>query len=143
MLVSLSPGMDVYVGQDFRRVEINAVRPHKDRYIVRFDGVQGREGAEDLRGCDIRIQSSDATELSPGAFYHWQILGLNVVSDEGESLGTVTRIIETGANDVYVVSGGPERDLLLPAIESVVRSVDLDTGTLTVTLIPGLREAQD
>jgi 16S rRNA processing protein RimM len=129
MLVSLSPGMDVYVGQDFRRVEINAVRPHKDRYIVRFDGVQGREGAEDLRGCDIRIQSSDATELSPGAFYHWQILGLNVVSDEGESLGTV--------------SGGPERDLLLPAIESVVRSVDLDTGTLTVTLIPGLREAQD
>ncbi len=98
---------------------------------------------KELRAAEIHIPTADAEELESGSYYHWQILGLKVVSDEGETLGSVTRIIVTGANDVYVVGGRAEKDLLIPAIDSVVRSVDLELGVLTVTLIPGLREVQE
>lgn len=143
LMASLMPGKTVYVGDQRMPMEVAAVRPHQNRYLVSLDGLAGRDGAEKLRTAEICIPTADVEELASGSYYHWQIMGLKAVSDEGETLGSVTRIIETGANDVYVVSGAAEKDLLIPAIDSVVRSVDLESGVLTVTLIPGLREVQE
>jgi 16S rRNA processing protein RimM len=143
LMASIKPGITVYVGDQRMPMDVADVRPHQNRYIVRLDGLASRDDAEGLRAAEIHIPTADAEELESGSYYHWQILGLKVVSDEGETLGSVTRIIVTGANDVYVVGGRDEKDLLIPAIDSVVRSVDLELGVLTVTLIPGLREVQE
>ena len=75
--------------------------------------------------------------LPEGVYYHYQILGLQVVTDDGRALGTVAEILKTGANDVYVVRG-EAGEILLPAIESVIRRVAPAEGTLTVHLIEGL-----
>lgn len=143
LMASLMPGRTIYVGEQRAPMEVVALRPHQNRYLVTLDGLSGRDSAESLRGAELQILMADADELASGSYYHWQILGMKVVSDKGELLGSVTRIIETGANDVYVVSGEAEKDLLIPAIESVVKAVDLEAGEITVTLIPGLREVQE
>jgi 16S rRNA processing protein RimM len=143
LMASLSAEALVYLDSSAgSSKKVRAIRPHQNRFLLSLEGVVDRDGAERLRGREILIKATDAEALADGAYYHWQILGLKVVSDAGEALGTVTRIIETGANDVYVVSRAGEKDLLIPAIASVVRSVDPEGGTVTITLIPGLREAQ-
>lgn len=143
LLASLVPGKTIYVGDNHTLMEIVAIRPHQDRYLISLPGVANREQADRLRAAEICIETADAEALDPGAYYHWQILGLDVATDLGEVLGKVTRIIETGANDVYVVGREGERDLLIPAITSVIRSLDLEAGVITVTLIEGLREIQE
>jgi 16S rRNA processing protein RimM len=75
--------------------------------------------------------------LEAGQFYEHQIIGLNVVTTEGEPLGQVVQVLATGANDVYVVQG-LRGEVLLPARVEVVRAIDLDAGTMTVALLPGL-----
>jgi 16S rRNA processing protein RimM len=101
-------------------------------------GCRTREQAEAYRGDDVRLRLDAAPPLPPGRHYQWQILGLRVVTDDGNPLGHVRRILETGANDVYVVENDLGEELLLPAITSVIRGVDLEQGVLTAHLLPGL-----
>lgn len=77
-------------------------------------------------------------QLPQGEYFHYQLMGLRVMTEEGEELGEISEIIETGSNDVYVVSGG-RGELLLPAISQVVREVDLTHQTMVVRLLEGLR----
>jgi 16S rRNA processing protein RimM len=77
-------------------------------------------------------------QLPEGEYFHYQILGLRVITEEGEELGEVMEIIETGSNDVYVVSG-EKGELLVPAISQVVREIDLNSQVMTVSLLEGLR----
>ncbi len=137
---NLEAGAAVYLGRAHRRAVIQTIRPHQDRYIVHFDGSSDRGDAEAMRGLSVFIPSQGAEPLDEGAYYYWEILGLEVFADADEHLGRVTRIIETGANDVYVVSQEGGGELLIPAIASVILDVDLEHGRLRVKLIPGLRE---
>jgi len=86
----------------------------------------------------LLIPMQSAEPLPEGVYYRWQILGLAVVELEGQHLGTVAEILETGANDVYIVRGDGPRELLLPAIESVILEVDLEQGRLLVRVPEGL-----
>jgi 16S rRNA processing protein RimM len=76
--------------------------------------------------------------LAPDTYFHWQILGLTVVTEDGQVLGQVAEILETGANDVYLVRG--EREILLPATSEVVRQIDPVAGRMVVHLLPGLAD---
>ena len=76
--------------------------------------------------------------LPEGEYFHFQLIGLRVVTVEGEALGEVSEIIETGSNDVYVVNG-PAGQVLIPAIASVVQQVDLEQGVMAVQLMEGMR----
>ena len=95
--------------------------------------------ARTLSGAWIFAPIGSVEDLEPGEYYHYQLIGLSVVTDEGESLGTIREILVTGSNDVYVVrpENGPE--ILLPAISQVVQSIDLVSGTVLVHLLDGLR----
>jgi len=86
----------------------------------------------------LLIPMQSAEPLPEGVYYRWQILGLAVVELEGQHLGTVAEILETGANDVYIVRKNDPRELLLPAIESVILKVDLEQGRLLVRVPEGL-----
>lgn len=105
--------------------------------VLRLEGVPDRDAAEALRGWLVQIPEDEAWKLPRGRFYWHQIIGLRVVTTEGEEIGTVADILETGANDVYVVRGA-EGERLLPAIKQVVKKIEPDKGQMTVTLLPGL-----
>ncbi|MGD8813890.1 MAG: ribosome maturation factor RimM [Anaerolineales bacterium] len=138
---SLRPTMEILLG--FNRVPavVRSFRAHRAQFLLSIEGCNDRDTAENWRGQDIFLRLDDAEPLPDGVYYHWQILGLNVVTQEGELLGTVEQILETGANDVYVVHTQAGEELLLPAIESVVLKTDLENKQLIVCMIPGLRNS--
>ncbi|MGE3270597.1 MAG: ribosome maturation factor RimM [Chloroflexota bacterium] len=105
--------------------------------ILTLEGVTDRDAAEALRGWLVQVPESESWKLPRGRFYWHEIIGLRVVTTEGEQIGTVTDILETGANDVYVVKAdGGER--LIPAIKQVVTEIAPERGEMIVALIPGL-----
>ena len=115
-------------------------RPHRVGYVIRLDSVADRTTAESLRGTPLTVPEDDLAELPEGVFYHFQLIDMDVVSEEGERLGRIAEILETPGNDVYLVRKPDCRDLLLPAIRDVVLDVDIESGRVTVRLLPGLRQ---
>ncbi|MBL8046418.1 MAG: 16S rRNA processing protein RimM, partial [Anaerolineales bacterium] len=101
-------------------------------------GCFDRDAAEAYRGLPLRVEKASAPPLPPGTYYWNQILGLTVLTVDGEHLGTITEILETGANDVYAVAG-PNGELLIPAAPGVVQKVDLAAQQMVVHLPDGLR----
>lgn len=105
--------------------------------LLKLEDVADRDAAEALRGRDVEVPVEDVLTLPRGQFYWHQVIGLQVESTSGQHLGTVSDILETGANDVYVVRG--ERgEILLPAIKDVVKRIDPAAGRMLVELLPGL-----
>lgn len=139
-----TPGTRLYLGEELEKVEVAGARLHKQLLLLRLVGVESREEAATYRGVWLFIREEDAAELEEGVFWVHDIIGMAVQSDEGRALGTVREVLFTGANDVYVVETLPNvnqgRDLLLPAIEEVVRSVDVEGRQMIVHLLPGLLE---
>lgn len=132
------PGMRVYVGSSYRPMLINNLRWHRSALLITFRGYNTRDQVDDLRNQMVHVHAKDIHPLPEGEFYRHQILGMRVFSDSGEQLGTVTDILETGANDVCVVrpESGPE--ILLPVIESVILDIDMAMDKMVVHLLPGL-----
>ena len=106
-------------------------RPHGKGLVVRFPDCGDRESAEALAGTDIGIYRSQLPQTENNEYYWNDLVGAQVVTLDGEVLGTVNHLLETGANDVLVVTGDRER--LIPFIQGkVVASVDLDAGIIRV-----------
>lgn len=124
---------------DPSRHEVLSVRFHKGNALIRLEGYERREDLEVLRGMWLLVPDTEAVPLEEGEVFHHDLEGLQVVTEDGESLGTLVEILETGANEVFVVQG-QGREILLPNIEEVVLQVDLDAGTMLVHLMPGLRD---
>jgi 16S rRNA processing protein RimM len=120
-----------------RPTEILAGREHKGRILIALPGVTDRDAAEALRGSFLKIEEEDLTPLPPGRFYHYQLVDLSVVTDEGRDLGRVAEVIPTGGNLVLDVRGGGG-EVLLPFIDDVILDVDLEAGKITVHLLEGL-----
>ena len=130
----------VYVGEAAVPHTLRRARIQRgQQLIIQLADCLDRNAAEAYRGQLIQIKTEQAAPLPPGRYYHHQILGLDVITDGGESLGQVSEILETGANDVYVVKGPAGEELLLPALRSVILQIDLEARRMTVHLMEGLR----
>ena len=129
---------DTVVYLDGAPITVQGSRPYKTGLLVRLGGVSGRGAASRLRDAFLTIPSAELPELDDATYYHFQIVGLEVLAVDGERLGVVREILETGSNDVYVVGRESARDLLVPAIADVVIDVDVDAGRMTVDLPEGL-----
>lgn len=123
---------------DWRQVE--QVRVHKNMVILKLADVTEMNEAQALKGCYLKVPLDQLPKLPDGRFYQFELIGLTVRTDEGETLGVIDHILETGAKDVYSVVSPEGGEILLPNIEQVVLDVDLDGGVMTVRLIPGLRD---
>jgi 16S rRNA processing protein RimM len=137
-VAALGAGTRVFLGGLQRAATVAGLRRHGDRYLLELKGCESREEAEAWRSAEVRVAAGQVEALPPGSYFHWQILGLSVFTDEGQCLGQVTEILTTGANDVYVVSG--EREILLPATSEVVQQVDPAGGKMIVHLLPGMAD---
>jgi len=118
---------------------IESVSPYKRGVRFGLKGISNRTDAEPLIGADFYIHPSILPEPEEGAFYWSDLMGIEVYTADEQFLGKMTSIIETGSNDVYVVEGSL-REILIPALESVVLSVDIESGRMTVDLPEGLVE---
>lgn len=124
-------------GEEGRVFKVRGVKPKGKTFILTVEGIEDAEAAGRWFGADVFASSSILEELPPGEYYWKDLIGLRVVTEEGRYLGRVEDIMPTGSNDVYVCRGG-EREILLPAVEDVVRKVDIDEGTMVVKLYKGL-----
>lgn len=110
-------------------------RRHGNGLVARLDIVEDRSGAERLAGSAIRIMRSQLPDTDDDSFYWTDLVGLDVVTVEGETLGRLERLFETGANDVMVVAG--ERERLIPFVRpDTVRDIDLDKRRIVVAWDP-------
>ena len=91
-----------------------------------------------MAGCWITVPETSAPELPEGEYFHFQLLGLRVFTEAGEELGRLSEILETGSNDVYVVSG-PDGQILVPALSEVIQEIKLSEKIMVVRLPDGLR----
>jgi 16S rRNA processing protein RimM len=105
-----------------------------------FENITTPEEAGRYRNQVLSILTSEAHALQEGEYYFHDLLGLRVINETGKSLGTLTEIMETGANDVYIVTDPAGTELLIPAIPDVVLDVDLNAKKMMVRLLPGLMD---
>ncbi|MBI4506566.1 MAG: 16S rRNA processing protein RimM [Chloroflexi bacterium] len=127
----------LYLGQSFRPVYVEEFAIHGRSAVLKLREVDSPERAAGLRGQVLYIGDDDLAPLPEGTYYWHQIIGLEVRTTDGRSIGRVVEILRTGSNDVYVVREG-EREVLVPAIESVVRSIDVRAGLLVIEALPGM-----
>ena len=117
--------------------EIESCRPHKQFLLLKLATIDSIEAAEKLRGCELTIPRAELPELPEGQYYTFQLIGLDVVTTKGQRLGQVTDIMATASNDVYIVEG-KRGEILIPAIDDVVKTIDLKKGTIIIEAIEGL-----
>lgn len=139
----LKPGTFLFVGDKKQRIKITRRRPHNDGLLLGFEGVENAEQTARYRTETVYVPAEDRPALPEGEYYHHQIIGMQVIDEDGTVLGVLTEIIVTGANDVYVVKNADEREILIPAIKQVLLDVNLGTKMMRVHLLPGLVDNTD
>lgn len=136
VLSLLDTGQPIFVGSQLRQSWVlDFIKGEKPRVLL--SNCNSRDEAESLQGLELYVDRLEATSHLDGRYFQFQIEGLEVHTEGGDHLGTVSGIIETGANDVYIIRGvGGE--ILVPAINGVIRTVNLNAGLMVVTLPAGL-----
>jgi 16S rRNA processing protein RimM len=133
----LTSHSSVYI--DRKPMTIASASWHKGQAIIKLEGIDSAEQAEKLRSKALEIHHSQLEDLPEGQYYHFQLIGLEVWTNQGQRLGEVVRILSGSSNDNYVVAG-EKGEILIPAIEDVVKSVDLKAKRITIEAIKGLLE---
>jgi 16S rRNA processing protein RimM len=127
----------VFLGDDAKIFSVEGARLHGNAARLKLKGIDSTEAAEKLRNQLVQIPTEEATPLPVGKVYLYQLIGLRVRTMEGEPLGEIVDVLDTGANDVYVVRDG-SREILLPAIGQVVKEINLESREMVVELMEGL-----
>jgi 16S rRNA processing protein RimM len=130
----IQSGLEVFVGTKKTLYEVASVRNIAAGILIRFTSIDNPETAGLLRNQVVYIASSNQRDLPKGRYYHHEIIGMSVFDDNGTLLGKVDEILVTGANDVYVVRDGDGKEILLPAIKSVILLIDPESKTMKVRL---------
>mgnify|MGYP000476507632 CR=1 FL=1 len=126
-------------GREQKGLEIEGVKFFKQFVILKFKGIDNINDIEKYKGKSLYVTREHAVKLKKDEYFIADLIGIQVVSDEGEELGTISDVLQTGANDVYVVSKDGAKDLLIPAIHACIQNVDVAAGQMEVHLLPGLR----
>jgi 16S rRNA processing protein RimM len=139
----MQKGRRLLIGEDHRPVTLAGARPHARGMLVRFEGVDTPEAAGLFRNQWVYVHAADVPPLPEGQLYQHELLGFMVVDESGDPLGELVEILETGANKVYVVRNDAGKEILLPAIPSVILSRDLASRVMRVHLLDGLVDDRD
>ena len=122
---------------DMERCLLNRYQLGSDFFFLEMEGVSDHQAASSLLGCRVYAPVDKLAALPDGEYYWQELIGMDVITEEGLSLGKITEILSAGSNDVYVCKSG-EEEKLLPASEDVIRKVDKVKKIMTVRLLDGL-----
>ena len=125
-------------GREKRRLEIENVKYFKNLVILKFKGINNINDIEMYKQRELWIRREDAQELEDDEYYIADLIGMDVVLEDGSKFGTLKDVMETGANDVYIVEDMKGEEVLLPAIKDCILDVDVETNTMTIHLMKGL-----
>ncbi|MCC6299705.1 MAG: 16S rRNA processing protein RimM [Anaerolineales bacterium] len=134
----MKSGRKLFVGNDHKPVTLTSVRPHQAGLLVKFKNIETPEDAGMFRNQWVFVKKADAPPLPEGKIYQHELIGFKVVDEDDNPLGELVEILETGANDVYIVRDDSGKEILLPAIPSVILDVEVGSRTLRVHLLDGL-----
>jgi 16S rRNA processing protein RimM len=135
----LSSHTTLYIGPKAAPYTLQGVRLHGGGALLKLTGCDDRNAAEELRGQVVQIPLEEAVPLDEGEYYEHQVVGAEVITEQGDLLGQISEVLHTGANDVYVIHGS-RGEILVPVTDEVVREIDLDEQRIVVALLPGLLE---
>ena len=134
----LRKGRRLFLGEEHKAVTLEAMRPHANGVLMKFKAIDTPEQAGQFRNQWVYAAVKDLPPLPKGQHYQHELIGMSVVDENGNPLGVLEEIVETGANDVYVVRDDLGKDLLLPNIPSVVLDLDFARRIIKVHLLEGL-----
>lgn len=121
-----------------KEMEIEEVKYHNKLVLLKLKGINSIDDTLEYKNCYIKIDRKDAVKLPENSYFIVDLIGIDVITDEGESLGTLIDVFPTGSNDVYVVKNELGKQILLPATSEVIKNVDIATKKMTVHLTEGL-----
>ncbi len=124
--------------EGMQKVEIQEVKYHKNMVLLKIKGIDDMNEAEKVKGLYLKIDRKDAKKLPKDTYFIADLIGLDVYSDENKYLGKVEDIFSTGANDVYVVKNDEGKQILLPSIPEVLKTIDLENEKIIVHILEGL-----
>jgi len=130
-----APASKIYINH--QPMTIDSTEWHKGKAIIKLNTIDSFEDAQHLQGQLVEINCGQILPLPEGQYYHFQLIGLEVWTTQGELLGNITHILTSPGNDNYVVCGS-KGEILIPAIEDVVESINLDEGRMVINAIEGL-----
>ena len=128
----------VDTGKEKKELAIQNVRFFKNLVILKFAGIDNINDVMQYRSKDLWIRREDGAELYEDEYYIADLIGMKVVLEDGTDYGTLKDVMQTGANDVYIVTRKTGGEILLPAIKECILSVDIEQGLMTVHLMKGL-----
>ncbi len=134
---------ELFIGRSAREAAVfplHAVQKGREFFILALGGIEDKDAASKRVGSSVWMPSAAMKKLPDGEYYWHEIIGLEVVTEEGRVLGRIESVFPTGGNDVYVCRG-EEKEILLPAIGDVVLKVDRERGIMVVRLLKGLTES--
>jgi 16S rRNA processing protein RimM len=134
----IKSGKKVLIGEKRQPLTLDTVRPHANGLLVSLRGVDTPEEAGKFRNQWVYVKASEVPPLPEGKHYKYELVGLDVIDDNGNALGKLTEILETGANDVYIVRDDSGKEILLPAIPPVILNIDMEQRVMKVHLLEGL-----
>jgi 16S rRNA processing protein RimM len=139
----LIPKIVLFSGETHKPLTIRNCRSHNDGLLISFEGITKPEQITPYRNKYLFVESENCPPLATNEYYHHQLLGLSVKDDNKVELGRITEILQTGANDVYVVTSSKMEEILIPVIPGVITDCNLQGRTMTVHLPPGLLEKSE
>ena len=128
----------VKIKKEEKELEIEEVKYHKDMVLIKFKGIETVEQAETLRNSYLEINREDAIPLEEGTYFIADLLESDVYTDEGELLGKLEDIYNSGSKDIYVVKNELGKTILLPGISEVIKEVNIEESKIIVHLLKGL-----
>lgn len=123
---------------EYLPIKVKAHRVNKSFDLLKFVGMNHINDVEKYKGCELLVDATNLSALDDEEFYFYEIIGCEVKTTDGVVLGEIIEILQTGANDVWVVKRKGEKDALIPYIEDVIKDVDIANKTVTVELLEGL-----
>lgn len=136
--VFLGSGVDADDAQPF---SVQHMRRNQEYGLLKLKGIDDRNAADLLRGLFVMVDFENAVPLEEGEFYLFQLIGLTVQLEDGSTLGTLVEVLETSANDVYIVDSPTYGEVLVPVTDETIINTDIDAGVVTVRLPEGLLPA--
>ena len=120
-------------------LEVEGVKYFKQQAILKFKGIDDINEIEKYRGKDLLVSRDNAVKLHENEYFIYDLIDSEIITDTGESLGILTEILTTSANDVYVVKTPDHKEILIPSIKECILNVDVEQKKIIVHLLPGLR----
>lgn len=130
-------------GKERLKLEVTGARPQKNLVILKFKGIDNINDVEKYKGCGLFVSKENRVKLKKDEYFIADLIGIKAIDEQEEEIGTIVDVLQTGANDVYVVKTPQKKEVLIPAIKDCILEVDVEAGYVKLHLLPGLLDLNE